>query len=169
MATGIGYDSHRFAHPGPLVLGGVTIESDVRLAGHSDGDVVCHAIIDAMLGAAAAGDIGELFPDSDPAYRGANSLDLLARATQHVGKLGWRLAHADVVVVTESPKLAPHRTAMRERLARAIGVSPDRISVKAKTNEGMGWIGRNEGMACIAVATLEGVSEGAGPRVETGV
>jgi 2-C-methyl-D-erythritol 2,4-cyclodiphosphate synthase len=159
MRVGIGYDSHRFAPPGPLVLGGVTIESDVRLAGHSDGDAVCHAVTDAILGAAGAGDIGEMFPDTDPRYRGANSIALLANAAAKVGELGWRVVQLDVVVVAERPKILPHRPAMRARIAQAVGLADTDVSIKGKTNEGMGWIGRGEGIACMAVATIVPIAD----------
>jgi len=152
--TGLGYDSHRFVPGGPLLLGGVRIPSDVSLAGHSDGDAVAHALTDAVLGAAAAGDIGEMFADTDPANRGRDSIEMLAAAVARVATLGWAVAQADVTVVAERPKLLPHRSAMAARLADALGVAPDRVSVKGKTNEGMGWVGRGEGLACLAVATL---------------
>jgi len=157
MATrcGIGYDSHRFAAGGPLRLGGVSIPAEVSLSGHSDGDAVAHAITDAVLGAAGAGDIGELFPDSDPANHRRDSLDMLRVAVQRAATHGWRPAHVDVTVIAEQPRLAPHRAAMRAALAAALGIDADAVSVKGKTNEGMGWIGRGEGIACIAVATLE--------------
>jgi len=152
--SGIGYDSHRFEPGGPLVLGGVSIPSEVRLVGHSDGDAVAHAITDAVLGAAAAGDIGEMFADTDPANRGRDSIEMLRAAVGRVRATGFVVQQVDVTVITEEPKLAPYRTAMRERLADALGVAPDAVSVKGKTNEGMGWIGRGEGLACVAVATL---------------
>jgi 2-C-methyl-D-erythritol 2,4-cyclodiphosphate synthase len=158
--TGIGYDSHRFAPGGPLRLGGVSIPVDVSLIGHSDGDAIAHAITDAVLGAAVAGDIGGMFSDLDPVNRGRDSLDMLREAMQRVRQLGWRVAHVDVTVVAEAPRLGPHRNAMRVALAAALGVDAGAVSVKAKTNEGMGWIGRGEGLACIAVATL--VATGAG-------
>ncbi|HEU4632027.1 MAG TPA: 2-C-methyl-D-erythritol 2,4-cyclodiphosphate synthase [Gemmatimonadaceae bacterium] len=154
VRTGIGYDSHRFVPGGPLLLGGVRIPADVSLTGHSDGDAVAHALTDAVLGAAAAGDIGEMFADTDPANRGRDSLEMLRAAVARVRAAGWRVAQADVTVVAEVPKLQPHRGAMAERLAAALGVSADCVSVKGKTNEGMGWVGRGEGLACIAVATL---------------
>lgn len=154
MRTGIGYDSHRFVTPGPLVLGGIRIPFDRRLQGHSDGDAVCHAITDAILGAAAAGDIGEMFSDRDPANQGRDSIEMLTLAVERVRRGGFRVVQADVTVIAEEPRLAPHRGAMIERLAAALGVSPGDVSVKGKTNEGMGWIGRGEGIACIAVATL---------------
>lgn len=154
VRTGIGYDSHRFVPGGPLLLGGVPIPADVSLTGHSDGDAVAHALTDAVLGAAAAGDIGEMFADTDPANRGRDSLEMLRTAVERVRARGWRVAQADVTVIAERPKLMPHRAAMAERLAGALSIAPDCVSVKGKTNEGMGWVGRGEGLACIAVATL---------------
>ncbi|MEP7381949.1 MAG: 2-C-methyl-D-erythritol 2,4-cyclodiphosphate synthase [Gemmatimonadota bacterium] len=152
--AGIGYDSHRFAPGGPMRLGGIDIPSDVVLVGHSDGDAVCHALTDAILGAAGAGDIGELFADTDPANRGKDSIDMLVAACDLVRAMGWRVANVDVTVVTEQPKIGLHRPRMRARLAEALAVQTDAVSVKGKTNEGMGWIGRGEGLACLAVATL---------------
>ena len=154
MRTGVGYDSHRFAPGGPLVLGGCRIPADVSLAGHSDGDAVAHAVTDAVLGAAAAGDIGEMFSDSDPRNRGRDSMDMLRHAVARVRSLGWIVGNVDVTVVAERPKIAAHRVAMREMLAAALGVAVTDVGVKGKTNEGMGWIGRGEGIACVAVATL---------------
>jgi 2-C-methyl-D-erythritol 2,4-cyclodiphosphate synthase len=158
IRVGIGYDSHAFAPPGPLILGGVPIPSDVRLAGHSDGDAAAHAVTDAVLGAAGAGDIGELFSDRDPQNKNRDSIDMLRVAVAKVGSLGWRVQQVDVVIVAEKPKIASHRELMRVRLADALGVAPESVSVKGKTNEGMGWIGRGEGIACIAVATIVSVS-----------
>jgi 2-C-methyl-D-erythritol 2,4-cyclodiphosphate synthase len=152
--TGIGYDSHRFESPGPLILGGVPIPSDVHLAGHSDGDAAAHAITDAILGAVAAGDIGEMFSDRDSANKGKDSIDMLRAAVARVREMGWAVQQIDVAIVAERPKIASHRELMRARLAQALGVDVDSVSVKGKTNEGMGWIGRGEGIACIAVATL---------------
>jgi 2-C-methyl-D-erythritol 2,4-cyclodiphosphate synthase len=152
--VGIGYDSHRFAPPGPLILGGVSIPSDVRLHGHSDGDAIAHAVTDAILGAAGAGDIGEMFSDKDPANKGKSSIEMLAAAVARIREKGWRVQQVDVTVITEQPKIAPHREAMRERLASTLRIEADAISVKGKTNEGMGWIGRGEGLACMAVATI---------------
>ena len=152
--TGIGYDSHRFSPGRPLILGGVLIPSDVGLEGHSDADAVAHALTDAVLGAACEGDIGEMFPDSDPANRNRNSLEMLALAVARIKSKGFTVTHADVTVIAERPRIGPHRAAIRESLSKALGVSADAISVKAKTNEGMGWIGRGEGLACIAVATI---------------
>jgi 2-C-methyl-D-erythritol 2,4-cyclodiphosphate synthase len=154
LRTGIGYDSHRFAPGGPLVLGGVRVPSDVHLKGHSDGDAIAHAVTDAILGAAALGDIGAMFADTDPANRGRDSIGMLEAAVRTVHEAGWRVGQVDVVVVAESPKIAPHRDAMRARIAGALGIGVDCTSIKGKTNEGMGWIGRGEGIACMATATL---------------
>ena len=154
VRTGIGYDSHRFAPPGPLVLGGVSIPGDVHLEGHSDGDAVAHAITDAILGAASLGDIGEMFSDADPANKGRDSIEMLRAAAHRVRQAGFAVQNADVVIVAERPRIGPHRETMRARLAQAIGVDPAALSVKGKSNEGMGWIGRGEGIACIAVATI---------------
>ena len=157
--TGIGYDSHRFEPPGPLILGGVPIPSDVHLHGHSDGDAAAHAITDAILGAATAGDIGEMFSDRDPANENRDSLEMLRAAVARVNADAWRVAHVDLVIVAERPRIASHRELMRERLSQALGVSPGDVSIKGKTNEGLGWIGRGEGIACIAVATLIGAEQ----------
>ena len=157
--VGIGYDSHRFAPGRPLILGGVTIESELGLAGHSDADAVCHAITDAVLGAAGIGDIGEMFPDSDPANKGRDSIEMLRAAVDRVAVAGYTVGNVDVSVIAEAPRLAPHRDRIRSCLAAALGVDSSVISVKGKSNEGMGWIGRREGIACIAVATLVRNSE----------
>jgi len=156
--TGIGYDSHRFTDTGPMVLGGVTIAGSRGLEGHSDADAIAHALTDAVLGAAVEDDIGTLFPDSDPANRGRSSIEMLALAVERVQRRGLRVIHADIVVIAEEPRIGPHRAAIRANIARALGVSDDAVSVKGKTNEGMGWIGRGEGLACIAVATLSPMS-----------
>lgn len=152
--VGIGYDSHRFAPPGPLILGGVPIPSDVHLEGHSDGDAVAHALTDAILGAAGAGDIGEMFSDRDPANKGKDSIEMLRAAVARIAERGWRVQQVDVAIVAEKPRVSGHRELMRHRLSEALGVATDAVSVKGKTNEGMGWIGRGEGIACIAVATI---------------
>lgn len=157
IRTGIGYDSHRFAEGRPLILGGVTIPHSHGLLGHSDADAVSHALTDAILGAAAAGDIGRHFPDADPKWQGADSLVLLHAAHAIVLARGWRFVQGDVTVICEQPKLARHFPTMAERLAQALDVSPEALGLKAKTNEGMGWIGRGEGIAVLAVATLERV------------
>ncbi len=152
--SGIGYDSHRFGIGGPLVLGGVSIPAEVRLRGHSDGDAVAHAVTDAILGAAAQGDIGSMFPDTDPANAGRDSLEMLRAAVDRIGAVGWRVQQIDVTVVAERPRIAPYRAAMCGALAGALGIASGDVSVKGKTNEGMGWIGRGEGLAAFAVATL---------------
>ena len=153
--VGIGYDSHRFVAGRPLVLGGVTIPHSHGLAGHSDADAVAHALTDAILGAAGAGDIGQLFPDSDPQWKDADSMELLRTAHELVRGRGFALAQADCSVIVERPRLAAHVGAMAAKLASRLGVEPGAVSVKAKTNEGMGFIGRGEGLAVIAVAVLE--------------
>jgi 2-C-methyl-D-erythritol 2,4-cyclodiphosphate synthase len=153
--VGIGYDSHRFTPGRPLILGGQQIPHSSGLAGHSDADAVAHAVTDAILGAAAAGDIGALFPDTDPAWKDADSMDLLARARRVVEGRGWRVVQADVTIITEVPKLAPFLPSLAAALAATLGVEPSEVGVKAKTNEGMGFVGRGEGVAVIAVATLE--------------
>lgn len=155
IRVGIGYDSHKFAAGGPLVLGGLRIEADVHLAGHSDGDAVCHALTDAVLGAAGLGDIGALFPDTAAENAGRDSVEMLGLALERVAAEGWLVAQVDVAVIAEQVKVAPHREAMRSRLASVLGVDARDVSVKGKTNEGMGWIGRGEGLAVIAVATLK--------------
>lgn len=152
--TGIGYDSHRFVEGRPLILGGQHIPHTHGLAGHSDADAVAHALTDAILGAAAVGDIGTHFPDTDPRWKGADSMALLVAACDLVAARGWRVAQVDVTVVMERPKLVPYVPAMRAALAAALQLTVDEVSVKAKTNEGMGWIGRGEGIATMAVATL---------------
>jgi 2-C-methyl-D-erythritol 2,4-cyclodiphosphate synthase len=154
LRIGLGYDSHRFQPPGPLILGGIRIPFDNHLHGHSDGDAVCHALTDAVLGAAGAGDIGEMFSDRDPENAGRDSVEMLASAVRRVRANGFRVAQADVTIITESPRLSDHRAAMRARLAGALGVETADVNVKAKTNEGLGWIGRGEGIACVAIATL---------------
>ncbi len=154
VRTGIGYDSHRFGVGGPMILGGIEIPGEIKLVGHSDADAVCHALTDAVLGGAGAGDIGELFPDTDAANRGRNSIEMLRLACQAAEARGWRVAQVDVTVIVERPKLLPYRDAMRGALASALGLPGECVSVKAKTNEGMGWVGRGEGLACMAVATL---------------
>lgn len=156
MRVGIGYDSHPFTNEKGrrLVLGGVAIPHERGLHGHSDADAVAHALTDAILGAAGLGDIGRMFPDDDPQWKGANSIDLLNKAFLKVVEAGFQFVHADVTVILEQPKLAPHLEAMEEKLAEALLTGPAHVSIKAKTNEGMGWIGRGEGLAVIAVATL---------------
>lgn len=155
MRVGTGYDSHRFDEERPLVLGGVTIPDHPGLSGHSDGDAVAHAVIDAILGAAAAGDVGTHFPSGDPRWEDADSIGLLERAVEVLAERGRRVLNVDVTVVCERPRIGPHAGAMRDRLAAALRVAPEAVSVKGKTNEGMGWIGRGEGLAVHAVALIE--------------
>jgi 2-C-methyl-D-erythritol 2,4-cyclodiphosphate synthase len=152
--VGIGVDAHALEQGVPLVLGGIEIDHPRGLAGHSDGDVIAHALIDALLGAAGLEDIGALFPSSDPQWRGASSLDLLARAYASVRELGFELANADCVLIGEEPRLAPHRAAMRDALAGAMAVPADRIAVRATTTDRLGFAGRGEGLAAQAVALL---------------
>lgn len=151
---GIGYDSHILVEGRQLILGGEVVPHSAGLKGHSDGDALCHAITDAILGAAALGDIGRHFPDTDPQYKGANSLGLLVRAVGIIHEAGYVVENVDAVVLAERPKLAPHVDRIRARLAGALGVDVGAVSVKGKTNEGMGEVGRAEGMAVHAVALL---------------
>jgi 2-C-methyl-D-erythritol 2,4-cyclodiphosphate synthase len=153
--VGTGYDLHRLVAGRPLILGGVTVPFERGLLGHSDADAVCHAITDAILGAIGAGDIGRHFPDTDPQYRGASSIVLLSRAAAIVRDRGFEIVNVDVVVIAERPKLAPFIDAMRARVAEALGISMDGVSVKGKTNEGVGELGRGEAIATHAVALVE--------------
>ncbi len=152
--AGIGYDLHRLAAGRPLILGGVEVPFDKGPVGHSDGDVLAHAMCDALLGAAGLGDIGTHFPDSDPQWKGARSLRFLEHTRKLLDQRKLGITHIDGVVVTEKPKLAPHIPAMRESLATALGIRSDQINLKAKTNEGVDAIGRGEAIAAHAVATL---------------
>ena len=152
--VGTGYDLHQLVAGRPLVLAGVLIPFDRGPLGHSDGDVLCHALIDAIFGAAGAGDIGRHFPPSDPQWQDAPGLDLLARAVEIVGAHGWRVSSADVTIVLERPRLGPHVAELRARAAAVLGLDPDRVSVKAKTNEGVDAVGRGEAIAAHAVAVL---------------
>ncbi len=159
MRVGIGYDSHRFTEGRKLVLGGVAIPHTQGLTGHSDADAVAHAVTDAMLGAAALGDIGTHFPPTDDAYRNADSIELLRQANELLEAEGYQVVNVDVTVICEAPKIGPYASAMRESLARALGIGARHVSIKGKTNEGMGWIGRGEGIAVVAtalIATVEG-------------
>ena len=153
--VGIGYDSHRLVEPGPLLLGGVTIPYQRSLAGHSDGDALAHAVIDALLGAAGLGNIGRLFPDTDERWRGADSMALLAEAWRQVTALGWRLGNVDATIITEAPRLGPYLDEMAARVAATLAAEQGRVNVKAKTNEGMGFLWRGEGIAVLAMAALE--------------
>ena len=158
MRIGFGYDVHRLKAGRPLILGGVTVPSDVGLDGHSDADVLTHAIIDALLGAAALGDIGQHFPDTDEAWRGADSIELLRTVIGFVAEAGYAVGNVDSVVVLQRPKLRPHIGAMRAKLAEAMSLKTEQVSVKATTNEKMGFVGREEGCAVHAVALLVSTS-----------
>jgi 2-C-methyl-D-erythritol 2,4-cyclodiphosphate synthase len=152
--VGTGFDAHALEDGVPLTLGGVRIEHPRGLAGHSDGDVLAHALTDAVLGAAGLEDIGALFPSGDPALHGADSVELLRQAWGRVQEDGWELVNADVVLIGEEPRVAPHRAAMRARLADALGVEAERVAVRATTTDGLGFTGRKEGLAAQAVALL---------------
>jgi len=152
--VGIGYDSHRLRDGRRLVLGGVEIPSEQGLDGHSDADVLAHAVIDALLGAAGLGDIGEHFPDTDERYRGADSIALLEQVVALLGERGLAAANVDCTVVMERPKLGPHRAQIRARLAAALGLAAERVNVKATSGEGIGFVGRGEGVAALAVASV---------------
>lgn len=152
--VGVGYDSHRFAPGGPIRLGGVDIPADMHCEAHSDGDAVCHAVTDAVLGAAGLGDIGEMFPDTDSANKGRDSIAMLEAAIARIRDAGWTVGNVDVTVVTQRPKIGPYRATIRARLAAALGVTDADVAIKGKTNEGLGFIGREEGLGVIAVATV---------------
>lgn len=160
LRVGIGFDAHRYAPGRALVLGGVRLREHDGLLGHSDADVLTHAVMDALLGAAGLEDIGQHFPDTDPAYEGADSLELLAAVTGMLRELGWRPVNIDAVVICEEPRIAPQRAAMRARLARAMGIAPGRVGLRGTTTEGMGFTGRGEGIAAQAVALIERSDEG---------
>jgi len=159
MRAGIGYDIHRFEEGRRLILGGVVIPGETGLAGHSDADVLLHAIADALLGAAGLGDMGQHFPSDDPEWKDASSLDLLARTLALVREAGFDVENIDATVIAERPRLAPHIPAMRERIADALGIASGRVNVKATTNEGLGALGRGEGIAAMAVVMLTGRDE----------
>ena len=155
MRIGHGYDVHAFCEGRPLILGGVDVPCDRGLAGHSDADVLAHAVADALLGAARAGDIGTLFPDTDPAYEGADSLVLLSRVADLLRGQGFEIVDVDATVAAQAPKLAPHREAMRANLARAMGIPVEHMGVKASTTEHLGFVGRKEGIEAFAVALID--------------
>ena len=155
LRIGLGVDAHAFSDGVPLVLGGVAIESPRGLAGHSDGDVIAHALIDALLGGAGLGDIGSLFPPGEPEWEGASSLELLRRAAAQVHEAGWELVNADCVLIGEEPRIAPLREQMRERLAEAVGTDAERINVRATTTDKLGFTGRGQGLAAQAVALVK--------------
>jgi 2-C-methyl-D-erythritol 2,4-cyclodiphosphate synthase len=156
MRSGIGYDLHRLAEGRKLMIGGIEVPFDKGPVGHSDGDVLAHALCDALLGAASLGDIGTHFPDTDPKWKGANSLMFLERTRQLLDEKKLRIVHLDAVVICERPKLGPHFPAMRAVLAKSLGVAQEQISLKAKTNEGVDSVGRGEAIAAHTIATLEG-------------
>lgn len=152
--TGIGYDVHQFVEGRPLILGGIEVPHSHGLLGHSDADVITHAAMDAVLGAAGCADIGTYFPDDDPAYKGADSIELARRVSDVIGNEGFVLEGLDIMVVAEAPKMKPHVPAMKERLSQAFGLRLDQLGLKATTNEKMGWVGRKEGIACLASALV---------------
>jgi 2-C-methyl-D-erythritol 2,4-cyclodiphosphate synthase len=154
--SGIGYDLHRLAEKRKLMIGGIDVPFEKGTVGHSDGDVLCHAICDALLGAASMGDIGTHFPDTDEKWRGVSSLVFLRQVRQYLERKNWRIAHIDAVVVAERPKLGPHFPNMRVAVAKSLGISPEQINLKAKTHEGIGEIGRGEAVAAHVIATIEG-------------
>jgi 2-C-methyl-D-erythritol 2,4-cyclodiphosphate synthase len=155
IATGIGWDVHRLVAGRPLILGGVRVESELGLDGHSDADVLTHAVIDALLGAIGAGDIGEHFPDTDERWRDADSLELLRHVDALLAERGAAVVNVDATIMLERPKLLDHKPAMRANLADALGLHPERLNVKATRGEGMGFVGRVEGAAALAIATVE--------------
>lgn len=155
MRTGIGFDIHRLAEGSGVVLGGVDIPFSKKLVGHSDADALCHAIIDALLGAAALGDIGERFPDTDPKYKGASSIGLLKQVATEISSAGYRIRNVDAVVIAEAPRLSEHKNAIKKRLAEALGIEIARVSVKGKTAEGLGPIGAGDAICAQAVALIE--------------
>ena len=159
MRVGFGYDSHRFDAGRPLILGGITIPDHPGLAGHSDGDAVAHALIDALLGAVGAGSIGSHFPPSDERWAGADSMDLLRRAVTILEGRNYQVVNVDVTVICETPRIRPHADAMCARLGELLNVGAGSVSVKGKTNEGMGWIGAGEGLAVHAVALVDTIRE----------
>ena len=154
FATGLGYDVHAFAEGRRLVLGGVEIPSPVGLLGHSDADVLIHALCDAILGAAGLADIGHYFPNSDPRWKGADSRVLLRECVRLIGAEGWRVGNVDIAVIAEKPKIGPHIAAMKVNLAADLGLPPQRVGIKATTNEGMGFVGRGEGIAAMATVLV---------------
>jgi 2-C-methyl-D-erythritol 2,4-cyclodiphosphate synthase len=153
--VGMGYDVHPFVENRPLILGGITIPHYHGLAGHSDADCLVHAICDALLGAVAAGDLGQHFPDTDPQYQGIASLVLLERVTAIVARKGWKITNIDATIVVQTPRVASYRAQMEERIAATVGVEHERVNIKATTTEGLGFTGRNEGIAAYAVVLVE--------------
>jgi len=159
MRVGLGYDSHRFDESRPLRLGGVVVPDHPGLGGHSDGDAVTHAVIDALLGAAGLGSIGDLFPDTDPDLEDADSVEMLRGAVREVEAVNYQVVNVDVTVVAETPRIAPHAAAMAARLSEVLHVPPSAVAVRGKSNEGMGWVGGGEGLAVLAVALLDAIRD----------
>lgn len=155
IATGIGYDVHRLVNDRPLILGGVRIEHGLGLEGHSDADVLCHAIADALLGAAGEPDIGHMFPNTDPSIRGMSSLEILRRVCARLKELSVTINNVDATVIAEEPRIAPHLVAMKANVGGALGLPPNRVGIKATTNESMGFLGRGEGIAALASACVD--------------
>jgi 2-C-methyl-D-erythritol 2,4-cyclodiphosphate synthase len=155
MRVGIGHDTHRLRPGGPLRLGGIDIPHDRESVGHSDGDALLHAVIDALLGAAALGDVGQMFPDTDPDNRGRDSAEMLTAALDAVAALGWKIVNIDCIVFAQRPKLLSHRQAIRQRVAEILGIEPERVGLQAKTGEGLDAVGREEAIAAQCVALLE--------------
>jgi len=154
MRVGLGYDSHRLLPGRPLKLGGVEVPSPLGTVGHSDADVVLHAVVDALLGAAGLGDIGEWFPDTDPRWHGADSAVFVSETLRRLAEKGFQVYQTDIIILAETPRLGPYKERIRQRLAELLGLPPDRVNIKAKTSEGMGAIGRSEGIACQALVAL---------------
>ena len=163
MRVGLGYDSHRFDADTPCILGGVSIPDHPGLKGHSDGDAVCHALIDALLGAAGLGDVGSHFPPTDDTWKGADSVELLRRAVEILERDNYQVVNVDVTVICQTPKIGPLSDAMRERLGEVLRIGPGHVSVKGKTHEARGWIGAGEGLVVHAVALVDRVREGDAP------
>jgi 2-C-methyl-D-erythritol 2,4-cyclodiphosphate synthase len=166
MRVGIGHDTHRLEAGRPLILGGVRVEHPCGLAGHSDADVVLHAVTDALLGAAALGDIGDAYPDTDPRWKHAESTLFLRETLRRLNQAGWRAINLDVIVFAQEPKLGPFKGAIRDRLAELLGLPADAVNVKAKTGEGVGHIGRAEAIACQAVVLIEKEEPQRTPRTQ---
>jgi 2-C-methyl-D-erythritol 2,4-cyclodiphosphate synthase len=169
LRVGLGHDTHRLVDGRPLILGGVRIDFPWGLAGHSDADVVLHAVADALLGAAALGDIGELFPDTDPAWEGADSARLLEHVVGRVASAGWRAVNCDITVHAQRPKLSAYKVAMRERIASLLGLSADAVNVKAKTGEHVGPVGRGEAISCDAIVLTRSASFEPHPHAPAGI
>ena len=155
VRTGIGYDAHRLEPGSPLYLGGVQVSTDIGLAGHSDGAVLIHALVDAILGAAGLGDIGTYFPSSNPAYRGASSIHFLQYANNLLNQKGWHIANLDATIVAERPRISPFSEAMRRIIAESVDIDQNQVNIKSTTSDGMGFTGRGEGIAALAIATIK--------------